>query len=151
MRALIVILSLCLIACGEENTPDKQKESSGLDIVGTWELVSSQKVQEGKTTKDDLTSKRMIKIINQTHFSFLNHDLEGDSLSFFVAGGGSYTLNGNSYTEYLEYCNYREWEGNDFNFSLELKGDTLIQKGIEKIEDLGVEREITEKYLKTEY
>ena len=80
----------------------------------------------------------MIKIINATHFSFLNHDLKKgtDSTAIFSAGGGRYTLSGDQYTEHLEYCSYREWEGNTFSFTLAIAGDTLIQQGVEKIEDL---------------
>lgn len=92
----------------------------------------------------------MIKIINATHFSFLNHDLNkgNDSTSTFAAGGGAYSLDGNMYTEFLEYCSYREWEGNTFPFTVTIKDDTLIQQGVEKIEDLGVERLNIEKYVK---
>ena len=64
----------------------------------------------------------------------------------FGAGGGVYTLEGNQYTEYLEYCNAREWEGNTFQFTVKIQGDTLTQSGIEKIENLGLERLNIEKY-----
>jgi hypothetical protein len=92
----------------------------------------------------------MIKIITPTHFAFLNHDLKKgkDSVAVFVAGGGSYTLEGDQYTESLEYCSDREWEGNTFHFTVNVSGDTLIQRGVEKIENLGVERLNIEKYVK---
>lgn len=81
---------------------------------------------------------------------FFNHDLKSgkDSTSSFSAGGGTYVLEGDQYTEYLEYCNERTWEGHTFQFTLIVKGDTLLQQGIEKIEDLGVERLNIERYLK---
>lgn len=94
----------------------------------------------------------MIKIINPTHFSFLNHDVnkgEG-STKFFVAGGGNYELKGNTYTEYLTFCNFREWEGHTFNFTVTFSGDTLVQRGIEELKELGVNREIIETYIKVE-
>ena len=84
----------------------------------------------------------MIKIVNDTHFAFVNHDLNHgkDSTASFSAGGGRYELSGDTYTEFLEYCSAREWEGNDFKFTVEIRNDTLIQKGVEKIEGIGVER-----------
>jgi len=93
-------------------------------------------------TTDYTKGQEMIKIINATHFSFLRHDLlKGkDSSAVFVAGGGRYTIDEKSYTEYLEYCNYREWEGNIFEFNVLIKNDTLISTGIEKIEALGVDQ-----------
>jgi hypothetical protein len=70
------------------------------------------------------------------------------SAAVFVAGGGSYSLNDNLYTEHLEYCSAREREGNDFSFQIDIKNDTLIQSGVEKAESAGVNRINIEKYIK---
>jgi len=66
----------------------------------------------------------------------------------FSSGGGSYTLKDSLYTEHLEYCSAREWEDNDFSFTVSIKSDTLIQSGIEKIEAEGVNRINIEKYVR---
>lgn len=50
------------------------------------------------------------------------------------------------YTEHLEYFVDRAWEGHTFEFVVQLEGDTLVQKGVEKLEKLGVDRVIVEKY-----
>ena len=94
----------------------------------------------------------MIKIINDSHFAFFNHDLDKgkDSLSaYYVSGGGTYRFNQGIYVESLEYCTARKWEGHTFEFTVEIKGDTLIQKGLEEVKELGVQREIIEIYLKS--
>ena len=145
----LLILSV-LSSCNTSRDQNATVESS-TPIEGTWQLLSGTLVEKGDTTVTDYTvNKRMIKIINRTHFSFLNHDLQKgkDSTASFVAGGGTYTLNGDQYTEYLEYCSERGWEGNTFAFTVKLQGDTLIQQGVEKIENLGVERLNIEKYKK---
>ena len=92
----------------------------------------------------------MIKIINETHFSFLNHDLKKgqDRVKIFAAGGGRYTLSDDQYTESLEYCSDREWEGHEFKFTIAIKNDTLTQTGIEKIEAQGISRLNIEKYVR---
>ena len=92
----------------------------------------------------------MIKIINKTHFAFLKHNLntKKDSSNNFDAGGGSYTLKGNKYTEHLDYYSDKNWEGKSFDFTVTFKGDTLIQKGLEKVENENIDRIIIEKYLK---
>jgi hypothetical protein len=98
----------------------------------------------------------MIKIINDSHFAFLNHDLKANDDTthagkMFVAGGGSYTLTGNKYAEYLEYCSARAYEGNTFEFTIEIRGDTLIQSGVEKLKDFGIGEEnvqLTETYIR---
>ena len=67
---------------------------------------------------------------------------------FFDAGSGTYTLDGEAYSEHLAYCNYREWENRDFHFNLRVHNDTLIQTGIEKIDSLNINQEILEIYVK---
>lgn len=146
---LRLILIICvLISCTGEHTHQDVAQSP---IIGTWGLISATTIQGGSIKQDDRTGKKMIKIITDSHFAFLNHDTNQgkDSTELFVSGGGEYSLVEDKYTEFLEYCNLREWEGNQFEFTVEVKGDTLIQSGIEKIEDLGVDRKIIEKYLRT--
>jgi hypothetical protein len=71
-----------------------------------------------------------------------------DSAAVYFAGGGKYTLKDSLYTENLEYFSLREWENNKFDFVVKVQNDTLTQKGIEKIEKLGVDQIIIEKYVR---
>ena len=120
-------------------------------LTGTWKLITGTLVAGKDTTITDYTKgKSFIKIISPSHFAFMGHDLENkhDSSAFFSAGGGRYTLDGNLYTEYLEYCNAREWEGHHFEFVVTLHEDTLIQKGVEDVPGTAVSRINTEKYVR---
>jgi hypothetical protein len=139
----IITLTIFCLSC------EKEQANS---VEGTWQLFSSTLIEKGDTTVNDFTTNaRMIKVINKTHFTFLNHDLNHgkDSTNvMFSAGGGHYTLDGNQYTEYLEYCNAREWEGHEFKFDVIVRNDTLIQQGVEKLENLGIERLNIEKYVR---
>ncbi len=144
-----ILISLALAAC----TPAQKDASSETDLslIGTWKLISGATIREADTTVVDYTQgQRFIKIINESHFSFFRHDLNKgqDSTAVFAAGAGSYTLAGNTYTEQLEYFSLREWEGHDFEFTVSIEQDTLIQTGIEKIVELGVDQTIIEKYIK---
>ncbi len=49
-------------------------------------------------------------------------------------------LNDSLYTEHLEYCSAREWEGNDFSFQIAIKKDKLMQSGVEKVESAAVNK-----------
>lgn len=144
MKKLIFLVVCCtLFACTSEKPANP--------IEGTWLLLNGITIQQNDSTFTDYTqNQKTIKIINQDHFSFLRHDLNkgADSAAVFVAGGGKYFLEGNKYTEHLEFCNYREWEDNTFHFEVQLRGDTLVQKGIEKIEELGVDQVIIETYVR---
>lgn len=147
---LIIYFSTLFLISGCTTKHDKSMDTAS-QIIGTWELITGTIIENGDTTITDYTENiRLIKIINETHFTFLNHDLNkgADSTATFVAGGGRYSLEENRYKENLEYCNFREWEGNDFEFEITIKNDTLIQQGIEKIEDLNVERLNIEVYKK---
>jgi hypothetical protein len=120
-----------------------------LPIIGTWELVSATSTQKDSTVSTFNPNSKMIKIINATHFAFLSHDLNSpkDSASNgFAAGGGAYTLVDSVYTEHLEYYIDKKWENNSFQFVVGIVGDTLIQKGVEKVDKLGVDHIIVEKY-----
>lgn len=127
----------------------KSPESS--PIIGTWQLISGTTIKDKDTTFTDYTKgQEMIKIITPTHFSFLRHELNHgkDSTADYSAGGGRVKIEDGKYKEYLDYFNVREWEGGEFEFDYEVKGDTLIIKGIEKVEKLGVNHINIEKYLK---
>lgn len=89
----------------------------------------------------------MLKILNDSHFAFLRHSLnpERDS-SAFVAGGGTYTLVDDTYTEHLQFFIQHEWENHDFTFSVAIRNDTLIQQGLERVEETDVDRYIIERY-----
>lgn len=142
-KALFAVIAVTLMSCSNKE-PD-------VSITGTWKLLTGTLIENGDTMVTGYTNNvSFIKIINNTHFAFIHHDLNkgADSVALFSAGAGRYTLSGNIYTEHLEYCTAREWEGNDFSFTVHVTADSLIQTGIEKIESLGVNRLNIEKYVR---
>ena len=143
----ILIFLMIIAACTESQKRDPQIADE-VSLKGTWKLLTGILIEKGDTVVTDYTTdKSFIKIINDSHFAFLSHTLRKDTTDF-SAGGGSYTLTGNNYTEHLEYCNAKEWEGHDFSFTVTITGDTLVQTGVEKIEAQGIERINTEKYIR---
>jgi len=143
-----LLTGIVLASCGADTHPEQPAQTS-LPINGTWKLISGTTIEKGDTTVVDYTKNlSFIKIINNSHFAFLKHDLNKgkDSAADFGSGGGSYSLKDSTYTEHLEYCSDRQWEGNDFSFTVTIHNDTLIQSGIEKVEAAGVNRINIEKY-----
>jgi hypothetical protein len=139
-----------LLSCGQ--LAENKVQKSSIPLEGTWKLITAMIIEKGDTTVTDYTKKTsFIKIINTTHFSFLQHDLskgKDSSPAVFSAGGGTYKLQDSTYTEHLEYCNAREWEGNDFKLTVAIRNDTLIQRGVEKVASAGVYRVNLEKYVR---
>lgn len=143
--AIAILITTALGACTVKTKVDTVDK---VPLQGTWELLSETKIEGTDTTYAAMPpDQRNIKMLNATHFSFLRHDLKQgkDSAAVFVAGGGTYTLNGDKYHEHLEFCNYREWENHDFDFTVTINNDTLIQQGHEKVEGIA-DRIIIEKY-----
>jgi len=144
------LLAVASIATACNNDPTEKKTAPD-QLIGTWTLFSATTVEKGKSTHIDFTKdQRMIKIINDSHFAFLRHDLKlnKEGNNNFDAGGGRYTLVGDQYTEFLDYYKDKNWEGKTFKFTIKIQNDTLIQTGIEKVEAAGVDRTITERYVK---
>lgn len=148
-KNILTLLAVVLFACTAKTEKPTSPES--LPIIGTWQLLSGTLIEKGDTVVTDYTKDRsFIKIINATHFSFTQHDLnkgQGNNASF-SAGAGTYTLKDSTYTEHLTYCSDRAWEGHDFSFTLTLQNDTLTQRGIEIVEATGVNRLNIEKYVR---
>lgn len=144
-----VIISIILLSCNAKTNADVSAPTQN-EITGTWKLLTGTLIEKGDTTITDYTKNTsFIKIINNTHFAFLQHGLKGSKDSaVFSAGGGAYSLTGNSYTEHLEYCTAREWEGHDFTFTVTITNDTLVQNGIEKVESAGIDRINMETYVR---
>jgi hypothetical protein len=147
---LAAIFIIILVSCSGP-VQNNESKPTAIPIQGTWKLLTGTLVEKNDTTVTDYTKGReFIKIINDTHFAFLSHDLnkgKGPD-SVFSAGGGNYSLKDSLYTEHLVYCNDRQWEGNEFQFTITINNDTLIQKGIEKIDSINVNRINTEKYVR---
>jgi Lipocalin-like domain len=146
-----VFILLALTACESKQNSDKPAPPVN-SMIGTWELVSGTTIQGRDTTFTDYTKNRkFLKIINGTHFSFVGHDLSKgkDSAAFYTSGAGTYALSDSTYTEHLQFCSDRAWEGNDFTFTVSIRNDSLTQTGIEKIEKINVNRLNIERYVRT--
>ncbi|HET9276953.1 MAG TPA: hypothetical protein VFN95_02175 [Flavitalea sp.] len=147
-----LLLIITMFSC--DTKVEKPSVESRLNpITGTWKLLAATVIEKGDTIVTDYTKNvSFIKIINDSHFAFIQHDLTKgkDSAAVFSAGAGTYVLKDSLYTEHLEYCNAREWEGHDFTFTVTISNDTLVQSGIEKIESQGIDRINTERYVRVE-
>lgn len=151
MKGIILSSLIGFVVISSCTAPIDKNEAAVNPIKGSWKLLSATTVSKGETSFTDYTKdQEMIKIINDDHFAFLKHNLkpDKDGKNSFDAGGGKYTLKGDQYTEFLDYYNDKNWEGKSFVFTIKFKNDTLMQTGVEKVEKAGIDRTITEKYLK---
>jgi hypothetical protein len=144
---LLTVTLLIIASCShEKKAPVPQELIQDNSIEGSWKLVYAHIDEKDSLQIKDLSKTGFIKIINKSHFAFFNQD-EGTSENF-VAGGGSYTFDGENYIETLNFINAPDYRGHVFPFKAEVKGDSLIQQGHEKIEEAGLDRYILEKYIR---
>lgn len=145
--SLTFMICMVLIAACNNST---RNEKHDVPLTGTWKLLTGTLIENGDTSVTDYSGNiSFIKIINEDHFAFLQHDLNqglDTATAVFVAGGGRYALKDSTYTEYLEYCSARNWEGHEFSFTVSVTNDTLVQKGMEVIADQGINRMNIEVY-----
>ncbi|SDD63651.1 hypothetical protein [Niabella drilacis] len=150
MRSKIAAAFIVVFAISCTRQQEEKSTEARLPVTGTWKLLSGTLIENGDTTVTDYTRDRsFIKIINDSHFAFLHHGFKnGKDSAVFAAGGGAYTLRDSTYTEHLEYCNARDWEGHDFSFTISIHNDTLVQQGTEKIAGSNVDRYNIERYVR---
>ncbi|MDW5290007.1 hypothetical protein [Formosa sp. PL04] len=137
-KSILIILAIICFSC--------EKKSIPLGISGTWKMVYAEIIENDSIKIKDLKHTEFIKIINDSHFAFFNQNT--NNTENFYGGGGTYILNGNDYEEILSYTSSENIKNHKFSFKIQIKGDTLIQSGIERIKAAGINRAITEKYIK---
>jgi hypothetical protein len=114
------LLSVTVLGCmSEKKNP----------LEGTWRLVAG--TSKTADTTVDYTQMRYkgLKMFCDNHFMFVGHSF--DTVDNY--GGGSYTLDGNTYTEVVMYHAYRALVGDTISFDVQVNNDTLVQKGPRKI------------------
>jgi hypothetical protein len=116
--SLVLAIALGAVFFARPQTNGGQAKKSQLD--GTWELVAGQQLPKGA---------REIKIISGGHFIFAAYDTgKGELLG---TGGGTYVLNGSSYTEHVDFGDRISTGvvGRDQQFAVKIDGDTFVQAG----------------------
>jgi hypothetical protein len=142
MRSLVA--SLALVAASVIGLPAHAQDKPR-SLEGTWELVAARNVPADPNFS--LAKTRQIKIITKTHFAFLSQDrlpakptaaqLAAAAKSF-NAGGGTYKLEGDAYTEHIEFFVVPKFVGASITFKVKWEGDEWIQTGTLPLKALGL-------------
>jgi hypothetical protein len=93
------------------------------NVMGAWELVSHDFNGQPMSANE-----REIKIISSKHFMFVVYDK--GKMKTLGAGTGTWTLNGNSYTEHIDFIDVNGAEslnGTDAKFTVAVNGDMMTQ------------------------
>jgi hypothetical protein len=120
--ALTILFCVWMIGCASERKSN---------LEGNWRLVSrTQRTADTAfhSSPSDYVGKKMIF---QNHVAyFARYSAGGDTI--YGYGGGTFTLEGTNYTESFEYHVDKSLIGQAIPWEVEVRNDTLIQKGPRK-------------------
>jgi hypothetical protein len=129
MRNAIAAASLLLLA-------STVRAQGACKLEGVWQLVSGK--SDGQPYP---ASAREMKIITKGHFMFVSEETRGvtelktaaDSLQAYRtmgSGGGTYKVQGATYTETLDFFSDPAYLGRSIPFTCRTEGDRFYQTGL---------------------
>jgi hypothetical protein len=120
---LAVVCPLLLSDCTNQKTNP---------IEGFWDLQYYEWKSPDTTVFFKRTElDRQIKAFGKVYFTFIMQNAKNDSLDLVVThgGGGTYVLKGDSLIETIQLFPMKGALGYSMTYTIEVKGDTLIQRG----------------------
>ena len=125
---MMAALILAVPATGKCQKTVPKSEKSSLLHLGTWQLASY-KYGDQPDFVDIPKSNKHIKLITETHFSWVETDTATRKISSMA--GGRYTLNGSTYTESIDYgLGMDTYLGHKQTFTIKVEGDMLFLSGM---------------------
>jgi hypothetical protein len=121
MKQAISTLLTTLLMCAIGLPSRSAWGSEGNKIEGSWELVSGQNVPAGW---------KEIKLISGGHFIWVVFDTQKRKTAY--TGGGTYKLDGDHYTEHVDFITVDGAEGmidKDQPFTIKWEGNNLVVTG----------------------
>src|SRR5207237_5953388 len=121
MKSVFLVFAIALTAVFLSLSQTNGSHAKKSQLDGTWELVSGQPLPKGA---------RDIKIISGGHFIFVAYDTEKGKPLY--TGGGTYVLNGSSYSEHIDFASDEistGLVGKGQPFTVKVDGDTFTQTG----------------------
>ena len=130
MRTRWPVALIMLVGCASQPQVSTTAASAGAQrdtrLVGTWELVSTLATRNDSVVMQGgppgITS---MKILNATDYAVITRR-DGQ---FMRAGGGRYTLSGNTYTEHVDVASTQYPPNTMATFTIRLDGDTWTTEG----------------------
>ena len=114
-----LIIALVVTGCApQKNSP----------ILGAWKLVHATWVHRDTLIGEfpGTWSGNDIKMWSKDYFVFVGR-VKSDTTFSDSYGGGRYTLEGNRYTEYIQFHAWKPLVGDSARMILEINNDTLVQ------------------------
>jgi hypothetical protein len=122
----IVALVALVFATGVQAQEGSQTISGS--HLGTWKLVSFKYGTSEPFFRDFPESQQRIKLITETHFTWVQFDAV--TMKVHGAAGGTYSLSGNTYTESIDFgLGMDTYSGAKHAFTIRVEGDKFFLSG----------------------
>ena len=122
----IAIASLAaMVGLRAQQEPKKDPGSH----LGTWQLVSYKYGTNEPSFSEPPSSQRRIKLITETHFTWVQFDTGTKKVE--GVAGGTCSLNGGTYTESIDWADsgMQSYLGNKHAFTIRVDGDKFFLSG----------------------
>jgi hypothetical protein len=130
-RAFVLFVSVAALAIAVltiSAVPGPSVKKKPASITGTWELVSYKYGFAQSAFIDVPKSQCHYKLITDTHFTWVSFST--DTKKVMSSAGGAYTLEGNTYTESLDYgLGMDAYLGNKCPYTIKVEGDMFFLSG----------------------
>lgn len=125
---LIAIVTMINFGCSKRTTSSLSDTNP---LIGTWVLVSSNNTSaDGEYEILDRSNTRQMKILNPTHFMFIQEHIGSGEKEFTSAAGGTYEIDGNTYVENLDYASWEDYKDSNAVFTWRLEDGKWYHKGV---------------------
>lgn len=121
--AAIVALAVTVVLAAQQET-----KKSPQSHLGTWQLASFKYGTGQPGFTDYPQSQRRIKLITETHFTWVNFDTSTKIVT--GTAGGTYSLSGNIYTESIDFgLGMDTYSGKKHAFAIRVENDKFFLSG----------------------
>lgn len=127
--AIVLTLVLAVASCHVGQQVQQEPGTKSGSLLGTWELASY-KYGDQKESADFPKNGHRVKMITETHWTWC--EFETNTKEIQVGAGGSYTLDGDTYTESIDFAmpGMMSYLGKKQVFTVRVEGDRLRQAGV---------------------
>ena len=127
-RTIVGIVVIAALAIAVDLPAQQESKKSSGSHLGTWQLASFKYGTNESGFTDFSQSQRRIKLITETHFTWIEFDATSKKVR--STAGGAYSLSGNTYTESIDFgLGMDTYLGQKHTFTIRVEGDKFFLSG----------------------
>jgi hypothetical protein len=128
-RTIVGLVAIAALAIAVGVRAQQEPKQSSASHLGTWQLTSFKYGTNQPGFTDFPQSQCRIKLITETHFTWVQFDATSKNVS--GTAGGAYSLNGNTYTESIDFgLGMDTYLGQKHAFTIRVEGDKFFLSGL---------------------